>query len=217
MQRIIGVTAFFAITAALSPYIAAQQEPIGAPGFIEYVDGAENPELIRDDVVYDTVSSTLATTGPSNCVRSNTNEDRLVRGFSNQAPCMTLPGVDLALAEQLGMEFEAFVDDRNAALIENMCADPATTRLRNGSVADLAAYFDEQEREDRTAKVVFFENRGRELLGVEQFERLLDWANSNIRPNTRQAVVDFHAMLETTKVSPALMLEQSCSQSALQE
>ena len=214
MRRIVRITAVFVFTImASTPQVLAQQAPGEPPEFIEYIDGAVNPELIRDDVVYDMISGTLVQSGPSNCAELNTGEDRLLPGFSNQAPCMTLPGVDPVLAQQLGMEYEAMVEDRNTAFIEAMCEEPTATRLRSGSIDDLADYFDEQDREDRTTKVEFFETRGRELLGIEQLERLLTWANDNVRPGIMQAVTDFHAMLQATNINPAFMLEQTCSQS----
>src|SRR5690606_20177995 len=150
-------------------------------------------------------------TGPSSCTPQGAAADAVVPTFSNRAPCSVIPGVDPALGEQLGAEYQAFAEERSALLRQAMCEEPDHTRLRNGSVADLAAWLDAWEDEDEAARVTFFETRGEALLGSEQFRRLLDWADARVRPGISRIEIDTRARLEETGVTSARMLDLSCS------
>lgn len=212
MNRKLVFTALFVVsTTTAMQYSSAQQTRSEPPGFISFVDGSTNPELIRDDVVYNSVAGTLVSTGPGSCVAQDSGRDAVAPAFSNRAPCNVVPGVDPLLAEQLGTEYEAFTRERSAALAEALCEEPNATRLRNGNLAELAAWLDAWEREDQSARVAFFETRGAELLGPDQFERLLSWANDIVRPGIRQTVIDTQASLEASGVTPERMLDLSCS------
>lgn len=198
-------------TATAMPGTLAQQAGNLPPGFIERVDGSRNPERIPDALVYNNVSRSLVDSGPGSCTPQGGVADRTAPAFSNRAPCSVVPGVDPMLAEQLGMEYQAFVEERSAALREAMCESPIHTRLRNTSVAILAAWLDAWENEDEAVRVDFFESRGEALLGAEQFDRLLDWADTNVRPGITWIVIDTRARFEGTGVTPERMLDLSCS------
>ena len=170
------------------------------------IDGAANPGLISREALFLALSGLLESSGPRTCAT-----DTQATGFSEAGACLSIDGVDMAKAEQLVSEFRTRSDEMSMAAHARFCGQQRARRAPYLSREEFAAEFENFQAIGRAERANFFVERGNALLGREEMNRLIAWANANLRRGIREVQVDFVDLMERRDLSPEQFSEEVCS------
>ncbi len=170
------------------------------------IDGAANPGLVSREALFLSLSGLLESSGPRNC-----SNDTQTAGFSAAGACLSIDGIDMAKAEQLAGEFRSRSDEMSMSAHARFCGQQRARRAPYLSREEFAAEFENFEDRGRAERANVFVERGNALLGREGMNRLIAWANANLRRGIREVQVDLVNLMERRNLSPEQFSEEFCS------
>jgi hypothetical protein len=180
-KTIRALATFVLVSGQFAQHVYAQQADPNerTREFSRVIRGAENPELVPDSSLYRAISRRLTTAPPPGANCSDIN----LEGFSTMGPCIEIEGVEIDAARQLAFEFLESNASVSSSRTAEFCDDVGNDAFITSSPRELGLAVEELERLTYEDSAEFFEIRGVEILGPQQFQALVDWGNKNLRPS----------------------------------